>query len=301
MDLDDGTLKQQPLPKHFNDCSYLGQLTLDPVNLMYQGVLPGSSYPNSPSQHSTASPAMRPNCQSSSSTAKNLPPCNCNQKILHQLLAMSKTPELPAEFDTALNQNKQVINLCHNILNDKTHHHHDISFVLTLTALINKVITVYDAIYNPYRQPNNNPPFSPGHLQVIRDLEMSTADSFDMSSPSSAIPTLANNSPYSSTTSLSGMVTPRGTTLPMRLTLGSYRLDEQDEEKLKWDIFKIELSKVGALVRAFEQRFCDASNPQEQSPQRKFESKAYEDMVYYLQKRLRVSLEMPREVAAGYA
>ena len=214
---------------------------------------------------------------------------------------MSKTPELPAEFDTALNQNKQVINLCHNILNDKTHHHHDISFVLTLTALINKVITVYDAIYNPYRQPNNNPPFSPGHLQVIRDLEMSTADSFDMSSPSSAIPTLANNSPYSSTTSLSGMVTPRGTTLPMRLTLGSYRLDEQDEEKLKWDIFKIELSKVGALVRAFEQRFCDASNPQEQSPQRKFESKAYEDMVYYLQKRLRVSLEMPREVAAGYA
>ena len=88
----------------------------------------------------------------------------------------------------------------------------------------------------------------------------------------------------------------------MRLTLGSYRLDEQDEEKLKWDIFKLELSKVAALVRAFEQRFCDASNLQEQKQQQsKYEVKAYEDMVYYLQKRLRVSLEMPKEVAAGYA
>ena len=131
-------------------------------------------------------------------------------------------------------------------------------------------------------------------------------DPISMSAPSSAITTHANNSPFSSTTNLSAMTSamtsPRNSSsYPMRLTLGTYRLDEKDEEKLKWDIFKIELSKVGQLVSAFEQKYCDNMLPHDQSqPQSKYEAKAYEDMVYYLQKRLRVSMEQPRGLMSAY-
>ena len=91
---------------------------------------------------------------------------------------------------------------------------------------------------------------------------------------------------------MSGITPPSLSNFPVRLTLGTYQLDQEDEEKLKSDIFRIELSKVGSLIRAFEQKFCDAAPQTHQ--QSKYEAKAFEDMLYYLQKRLRVSVERPR-------
>ena len=82
----------------------------------------------------------------------------------------------------------------------------------------------------------------------------------------------------------------------MRFSLGSYRLDEKDEEKLRWDMFKMELGKVANLVAAFEQQFCDGMMPTEQT---RYEAKAYEDMVYYLQKRLRVAMQNPKQRGRG--
>lgn len=75
---------------------------------------------------------------------------------------------------------------------------------------------------------------------------------------------------------------------PVRFTLGAYEVDHKDEEMMKRGIFKIELSKVDNLIRAFGQRFAgNSSQPQ-------YEAKFTEDMVSFLQKRLWNSLEMLR-------
>ncbi|KAL9128602.1 MAG: hypothetical protein Q9217_002767, partial [Psora testacea] len=303
MDLDDNSMKQKHYSKPFSDSEYTyspSDLSMDPAILMNQDCFVGRSqtYSGSPDQRPLTGSTLTSDSQQSPLASVPSVPCHCNQKVLQQLLTLTKIPDVPAAFDTALNQNKQVINLCHNILNDTSHHHHDISFVLTLTALIAKVIAVYDAIYNPYHRQNGTYSSINSQFPTFRDADM-TSEPMEMPSSISAPQTLTHNSPFSSSASLSGRNSPRSTNFPVRLTLGTYRLDEKDEERLKFDIFKIELSKVSALVRAFEQRFCD-TGPHDQQ-QSKYEAKAYEDMVYYLQKRLRVSLETPRDVATGYA
>ncbi|KAL9637675.1 MAG: hypothetical protein Q9164_002049 [Protoblastenia rupestris] len=307
MDLDDSSMQQEHFSKPFSDCGYFqhpSNLSMGPTNLVNQDLFTDRS------ATSSGSPETRPPTSSTlSSDSSPTPPsmtfpssCHCDQKILQQLLTLTKIPDVPAAFDTALNQNKQVLNLCHSILNDQSHHHHDMSFVLTLTALIAKVIAVYDAIYKPnYRHskvPGLYNSISTGHVPSFCDFDM-TAEPLDMTLSASAPHTLAPNSPFSSSLSLPAMTSHCSTNLPMSLTMGTYRLERKDEERLKFDIFKIELSKVSALIGAFEQRYCHIG-PQKQQ-EFKYEAKAYGDMVHYLQKRLRVSLETPMGVTASYA
>ena len=303
MDLDNNGVKQAHCPTSFSESQftqYPSDLSMDPANLMTQDFFMDKTqtYSDPPGQRPLTASTLSSDTQPSPTSTISSPPCNCDQKVLQQLLTLTKIPDVPAAFDTALNQNKQVISLCHSILDDHSHHNHDISFVYALTALIAKVIAVYDAIYNPYHRQNSTYSLPDGQLSSLNDLEMMTEPQ-EMMKSASAPQTHTHNSPYSSSTSLSTTTSPRSGSFPVRLTLGSYRLDEQDEEKLKFDIFKIELSKVSALVKAFEQRFCDSvSGDQQQS---KYEAKAYEDMLYYLQKRLRVSLETPREAGVTCA
>lgn len=311
MDLDDQSMKQRQYSGPFSEKDFTqnsNDLYMDPILIPHDIFAAKSFSDSSNSRPMTASTLLSDSTQHSLPTLDAKNSCHCDQKVTQQLLALTKIPEVPAAFDTALNQNKQVIAFCRSILDDQTHHHHhDISFVFTLTALITKVIKVYDTIYNPYHNRNSSPtlhsqlqePFFKAEPPMFNDIDVTTIDSvpsLDFSNSSSCInpSTTANthqNSPFTSTTSLSGLFSPAH---PVRLTLGSYRLDEKDEEKLKWDIFKIELSKVSALVKAFEQKFSDG---QPMDGESKYEAKAYEDMVYYLQKRLRVSLESPREEA----
>ncbi|KAL9102122.1 MAG: hypothetical protein Q9163_002683 [Psora crenata] len=300
MDLDHGSgmLGQHSMPFSYGEYPQQpSDLSMDPHLFMNPDLFMGSSPTYSPSPENrtlTGAAFTSDPPQSAPSTCPSPTPCRCNQKVLQQLLTLNKIPDVPAALDTALKQNKQIINLCHSILNDRSHHHHDISFVLTLTALIAKVIAVYDVIYNPYHRPSSLPTGPPSPCQDFDMIKESMEMNYAGRAPP---PTLASDSPFSSSISLPALNSPRGTSFPVRLTLGTYRLDEQDEERLKFDILKIELSKVSALVKAFEQRFCDAG-PYDQQ-QSKYEAKAYEDMVYYLQKRLRVSLESPQDPKAG--
>ncbi|KAG8528457.1 uncharacterized protein KY384_007375 [Bacidia gigantensis] len=310
MDLETDKFKHQQFSAHYSDDFAVrspSDLSLDPSHLMNQSFFRGSpqTFPDYFENRTLTNSTLTSTNQSQPTSRRGSPvaSCSCNQKILQHLLKLSSIPEISSAYDEALNQNKQIINLCHNILEDQTHHHHDISFVLTLTALIAKVISVYDAIYNPFNQPNPSPnpndlaALTTDHLTTFHNLDMASEqiDPISMSAPSSTFPTRPNTPPFSSS-----LNSPHTHAFPMRLTLGTYRLDQKDEEKLKWDIFKIELSKVGQLLRAFEQKYCDGGVMAVREPQKMFEAKAYDDMVFYLQKRLRVSMEMPRGAMSAF-
>lgn len=84
------------------------------------------------------------------------------------------------------------------------------------------------------------------------------------------------------------MASDRTTTAPVRLTLGAYQLDQKDEEKLKMDIFRLELGKVENLISLFGQRYSGSSG------QTLDEARSGDDTVGFLEKRLRDSLEVLR-------
>ena len=144
MDLDNDGSKQRQFPKSFNDefaVQSPSDLSLDPSHLMNQGFL--NSSPQTYTSYldhraltgSTLNSDSQPNSRRGSPTSS----CDCNQKVLQQLLTLTQIPDMPSAYDQALNQNKQVINFCHSILEDQGQHQHDISFVLSVTAVIARV------------------------------------------------------------------------------------------------------------------------------------------------------------------
>ena len=243
--------------------------------------------PKTPSATLSGTPQTPPSMASLTS-------CFCQQKILQQLFELSKSPGVSPSFDVALNQNKEVVAFCHSILDERTCSQHDASDVLIFAALIAKIISIYECIYPKCNQGLPSPRSSshsgsntwsgddtPSAFAPEMDDSESVCSSANPSNPGSHW-----NTPYPSTVSLSSMASGRTATVPVRLTLGAYQLDQKDEEKLKMEILKIELSKVSDLIRAFGQRYT--SN----GAQSRFQSMIDEDMVIYLEKRLRDSLEM---------
>ena len=237
-------------------------------------------------------PATLPGAPQSSPGRTSLSACFCQQRVLQLLCELSKSPGVPPSFDVALNQNKEAIAFCHSILDGPTCSHHDSSDALTFAALIAKIIGIYEFIYSRYQE---LPP-SPKSSSHSRSNTWSGDDTSSMfasepddseSACSSANPSNPGShwsTPFPSTVSLSSMASIRTTTAPVRLTLGAYQLDQKDEEKLKLEILKIELSKVGDLIRSFGQRYTGAHQA---GPQAMID----EDTVIFLEKRLRDILE----------
>ena len=79
------------------------------------------------------------------------------------------------------------------------------------------------------------------------------------------------------------MASGRTATVPGRLTLGAYQLDQKDEEKIKMDIFRTELGKVEILIRLFGQTYTGTTW---------YETRSEENTAAFLAKRLRDSLEV---------
>lgn len=117
-------------------------------------------------------------------------------------------------------------------------------------------------------------------VSEIDDSE-SICSSVDPSNPDAQ-----RSTPYPSTVSLPGMENGRAAAPHLQLTSGAYVLHRTDEQRLQTDILKFELSKVDNLIRAFAQRHTGEGS------QTQYEAKVNEDMVSFLQKRLRDSLEM---------
>ena len=154
-------------------------------------------------------------------------------------------------FDVALTSNKDAISLCGVTLRCRQCGN-DTESVTTLASLIAKIISIYKVPGSAYLSPAN------GSLPTL------SKDGDD---------TISNCSAGSG----HGCV-----------TLGSYRMDKEDDERLKMEIVAIELRKVETLVVGFRERFCGT---QMQRPQAEHESRLYEALLDFLAKKLRAEFE----------
>ena len=217
--------------------------------------------------------------------------CCCRQSIMEKLVAHCRTSSVPISFDVALNQNKADVALCNSILNCSKCTHHSGTFILILVALITQVIDIYNGVCSSLDWQATGPSQHSGATET-GDTDMAfTSNSSEISHSVSSI-NLHEDTPFHSSAS---MARPSPLAVPVRLTLGAYHLDKQDEERLRMDLFNIELSKVATLVKGFEERFC---NTNLQRNQVKDESKLSQQMVHYLEKRLRCSFEVLRQRAS---
>ncbi|KAI4212281.1 MAG: hypothetical protein LQ351_004994 [Letrouitia transgressa] len=184
------------------------------------------------------------------------PICCCQQNILSKLSQLTLSSyDQTGPFDRSLSENRKIITLCTsaiNCLNDR--HNGDFIFILTIVSLITHTIKVYDI------------PGSEG----IKDMIDSTAESAE---PTSSLPSPPSESvmqqPFSR----------------IRLSLGSYQLDLNDEVILRKNLLDIELAKIATLIELFERKFCSFSGFEWASTGQN-EPKPMVEIVAYLKGRL---------------
>lgn len=178
--------------------------------------------------------------------------CQCFQRIISMLATLNQVSEPQrTTFDVALTKNKDAIAMCGVTLRCRKCSN-DTESVTMLVSLIAKIISIYKAPGSAYLNSVNAP------------LPTFSRDSDD---------TISNGSTGSGHS---------------YITYGSYRLDKEDDERLKMEIVAIELRKVESLVVGFRERFCGA---QMQRPQAEHESRLYEALVEFLAKKLRGEFE----------
>ena len=210
------------------------------------------------------------------------PACTCQQMILAKLSALSpaatRTHVLP--FDRALSENRSIVALCSSTLEcTPCTRGDDVMLLLTLTALLAHVLGVFDAQFRARRE-----------ALRLRDSDSYAYGSLHMLTPP----------PTAYTASVGGQATPSGSTdgsepQPfVRLSLGSYELDERDEQILQMSLFKIELGKITALIEAFESRLSRLGAGQ---PDPANETKLHQDITVYLKQRLRANAEALKRLA----
>ncbi|KAF6231783.1 hypothetical protein HO173_010085 [Letharia columbiana] len=209
----------------------------------------------------------------------NSPPsgqmCSCHQRILAKLSECwlsSRDSHNP--FDKSLSENKNIIALCTSTLNCPNRSHTDDTILmLTIIALINQMITIYDI------------PLPNSYGKNVPGSDDSPTDSLSAASTPS--------NPSSANRELQSQLLPPPQRV--RLSLGSYQLDQRDEQILKASLLRIELGKIGTLIELFERRFCSPHDWGSGNGQGgRGEPKPFGELVTYLRKRLRVNHEALR-------
>lgn len=197
----------------------------------------------------------------------SVPICSCRQEILAKLsecwLAGRDTF---TAFDKSLLENKMIIALCTSTLTCPDEcHTDDIVLMLTIIALIHHVVTLYD--------------------QPVPDRYSSNASAAE--TPINSVSVISSNPSSRSSVSeeLESPFLPLPPGIPLRL--GSYQLDQQDEQILKVNLLRIELDKIGALIDLFERRL-------DRVPSGRGESKPFQEFITYLRRRLRNNQESLR-------
>ncbi|MCJ1269581.1 hypothetical protein MMC22_009473 [Lobaria immixta] len=195
--------------------------------------------------------------------------CSCRQKILAKLSeCWVASRDTLSAFDKALSENKIIITLCTSAVHclDKCHTD-DIILMLNIIGLINQVITIFDS------------PVSDNLL----------------SSSASGVDETLRNSPSVDSSTPGSHASANQPALGVRLSLGSYQLDQQDEQILKVNLLRIELDKIGVLIELFESRFC---SPREwsaiNSQGGRGEPKPFNELLTHLRRRLRTNQEALR-------
>ncbi|KAJ4359895.1 uncharacterized protein N0V89_000451 [Didymosphaeria variabile] len=174
--------------------------------------------------------------------------------------------------------------------------------ILTLSALLAHVLQVFELLFRNRRealQPREGGPIgSPPESISVGSAGRSTDTNFNMFNGLELMtPPASVQGSRPGTTASSGLNTPRngsvvhsfsptiekGTTHSVRLSLGTYELDERDEFILQTSLLKIELSKITALIEAFEARLC--------------QTKLHHDLVSYLKQGLGANYEALKRLA----
>ena len=191
--------------------------------------------------------------------------CSCCQNILAKLSetwVVSRSTSIP--FDKLLSENKCIVTLCTSALNcPNWSHADDIIFMLTLIALITQIITIYD---RPDLTHCSTRPSSPDEAASYSSGRVSST-----------------TSNYSGTNLAGLSAAQQG----VRLSLGTFELDQRDEQVLKANLLRIELDKVGNLIDLFEKRCCSSRNSGDGYRVVWKESKPSGELLSYLRKRLR--------------
>ena len=210
--------------------------------------------------------------------------CNCQSRIVSTLSDLSTSNrDAPIPFDKRLSQNKDIIALCTSAIScPRRQHDEDIMFMLTIVTLINHVIAVYDDSFGlGHRHPDHQ---NHALASPLTDL-------------------LVNDEAPSTNTLISPQELRRRRqqqTQPftrVRLSLGSYQLDQEDEQVLQLNLLKIELSKISTLVNIFEKRFCTLDHGGWHKDVRQ-EPKPLGEIIAYMKKRLRRNFEVLMNLAA---
>ena len=213
-------------------------------------------------------------CNENSSSSAKI--CSCRQKILTKLSECWLIGrDIFSAFDKSLSENKIIIGLCTSTLNCSDQcHTDDIILKLLIIALINQVINIYDSAV-----PDNHSSNASGAETPINSLSMVSSTPSNRSSVNGEIE--------------SQFLPP---TEGVRLSLGSYQLDQQDEQILKATLLRIELDKIGALIELFEKRCCSARewNISSSSHRSYSESNPFHELITYQRRRLRIHQEALR-------
>ncbi|MCJ1252098.1 hypothetical protein MMC30_009336 [Trapelia coarctata] len=214
--------------------------------------------------------------------------CGCQQSILSKLLELSRAKYgTPTPFDKSLSDNKTIIALCNSVLScSVAQHGEDIVLVLTLIALISHLITVYDILFRTFTQ--------------SRNCTSSASSTFSSNRSAEGSGFVTPNTP---TSSRDAMLFPRDLQAfsSVRLSLGTYQLDQKDEQILQVNLVKIELGKIGALIDGFGRRFVKGDEEWDGGggDGRRLETRALGELLGYLHGRLRSHHEALRSWSSG--
>lgn len=174
--------------------------------------------------------------------------CACFVSILQALEKAQRTDLQSLGLDVALRHNKDaLLGVCNSI---KCSIPHDSTTRLLILILLRKSLKLYQILFHlrlsakPVNAREMNPASAPYSLHVANPALSS------ISPPPSAQPDYFNV--------LAHPHTEKHETVPqaIRLTLGSYHLDEADERSLKKQIFLLDVGKVPRLLERLDQRAC---------------------------------------------
>jgi hypothetical protein len=240
--------------------------------------------------------------------------CGCQQSILSKLSELSLKPlasGTAVPFDRALSENRAIVALCTGTLDCAAcTGGNDFMLGLTLGALVAHVLVVFDAFFCARREA----------LQ-LRDRSRRPAGGEGRGiggglAKGIAGTTVSKTASIGSNTSSITAGEDKGdartstTTRPVRLSLGSYELDERDEQILQTSLLKIELGKITELVEAYGRRFCRFNNELSDSDmissnlhvhvgKAAIETKLHHDLVVYLKQRLGANYESLKSLFAS--
>lgn len=223
-------------------------------------------------------------------------PCGCTHLVLRKLFVCSNNSSVPLSWDLALNQIKETTALCTSVIHCHICHNPDATHVLTIAALIAKIIAFSYTTCDPDHYSHVDSPSQ--HFNPLADIDSAfDINLLDGGDRAWSLDTIDYNMCPKASTLAPSVVPPSALLLrtpstgQARWAVGAYSLDSKDEKKLKLEICKIELSKVGTLFQDFKKRFCVAVSHDEHT---KPETKAYHDLASYLEQKLVIAVQRLR-------